>query len=183
MPKPTYDSPSLSMTTRRTVLAWSASVLALFAGGGASFAQTPAPTAELQSFLELSRILTGYDDLSEAIAQRILETLVADDPANAEKYRQLAGLSATAPDANALRDAARTAGLGDAVTDIVSAWYTGTVAGKQKTTVIAYNDALMYRPVEDGLIVPTYCDKGPMWWRDTLPPGVTRMPVNFPKVL
>lgn len=143
----------------------------------------PPPDADLPGFMALSRRLTGYDDLDAGTGARIHAALTGGDPARADQFRQLATLSDSAPDAAGLRGAAVAAGLGDSLTAVVTAWYTGTVADDHGSTVITYRDALMYRPVADGLIVPTYCSKGPMWWQDTLPPGITRMPVNSPKVL
>lgn len=82
-----------------------------------------------------------------------------------------------------LKAAAAAAGQDKTLTAVISAWYTGTITTAKGPVVVAYKDALMYRSTEDGLVVPTYCNKGPMWWRDTLPPGVTRTPINSPEVL
>ena len=60
--------------------------------------------------------------------------------------------------------AARQAGLQDLASDIVAAWYTGTVGRGPTAVVVAYEEALMYQPVRDALTVPTYCSYGPLWW-------------------
>ena len=53
---------------------------------------------------------------------------------------------------------------------LVAAWYTGTVGHGQQAEIVSYADALMYRPVSDGLPVPTYCLDGPLWW--SAPPPI-----------
>ena len=64
---------------------------------------------------------------------------------------------------------------------IVAAWYTGTVAGNPangtKSIVVAYAEALMYRTVADGQVVPTYCNYGPLWWLKAPPPILVSAPV------
>jgi len=168
------------MTRRDVMRTGVGGAVMLALGPSLAWAQSQAPAGIAEPFLSLSRKLTGYDDLNPLTASRIHDALAADDAAALEKLLSLADGQS---DAKAIQALARQAGLGEMLTAVVSAWYTGTVAGKTQTTVVAYREALMYRPVEDGLTVPTYCNKGPLWWQDTLPPGVTRMPVNNPKVL
>lgn len=168
--------------SRRQFAGTMASAAALFAFAPQGWAQATASVDEVGRFIALSAKLSAYDDLDPVIAARIHAALLAEDAANGEKLAALATLSDTAPDARALKQAAEGAGLGDLLTAVLLAWYTGTVTGAQ-TTMIAYHDALMYRPTADGLVIPTYCNKGPLWWRDQLPPGITRAPLNIPEVL
>ncbi len=168
--------------TRRFFTNSAVCAAALLAHVPIAYAQVATSVDDVGGFLDLSRKLSAYDDLDPVIAARTYEALLAEDAANRDGLAKLATLSAGATDAGALKAGAGAAGLGDLLTAVLMAWYTGTVTGKQ-TVMIAYHDALMYRPVADGLVIPTYCSKGPLWWRDQLPPGVTRVPVNFPKVL
>lgn len=180
-PMPTEATASAhGMTRRDLMLTAVASAVMLAVGPRPAWAQVQAPASTAERFLGLSRKVTGYDDLNPLTASRIYDALAADGVAALEKLLALADGKG---DAKAIQTLAREAGLGDTLTAVVSAWYTGTVTSKAQATVVAYREALMYRPVEDGLTVPTYCNKGPMWWQDTLPPGVTRKPVNNPKVL
>ena len=179
MPVPPMAS-GHGMTRRDLMMTGVASAVMLAAGPRLAWAQAQAPASAVERFLDLSRKVTGYGDLNPLTARRIHDALAAEGAAALEK---LLSLAAGKSDAKAIQALAQEAGLGDTLTAVVSAWYTGTVTGKTQATVVAYREALMYRPVEDGLVVPTYCNKGPMWWQDTLPPGVTRMPVNNPKVL
>ncbi|SFU22900.1 sorbitol dehydrogenase family protein [Mesorhizobium sp. YR577] len=139
-----------------------------------------APADDARAFLDLSRIATGRTELSPVTAQRIFEAL-SDDGMGAE-IAHLAGFATPGQSPQALKAAAVEAGLDGELMRIIAAWYKGTVDTQKGPVVVAYRDALMYTPVADGLTVPTYCNKGPMWWSD-LPPGISRMPMNSPKVL
>lgn len=168
-------------TTRRQLLAGSALLLADLAFHTPALAETASSAADT-AFLALSQKVTGKDQLSPVTAGRILAALAADDPALSTKLEKLAALSTSAASPTALKQAAAGVGLDGTVMAIVSAWYTGTIDTKAGPVVVAYKDALMYQPVADGLTVPTYCSRGPLWWSD-LPPQVTRIPQNNPKVL
>jgi len=144
-------------------------------------AQQPSPTKQ-PSFYSVSQAITGKRDLSITTSDRIFEALYEDHDNLPATVNALAEIAAAHPDAKAFRAAAELAAHGDILLTILTAWYTGTVDTKKGPVVVAYKDALMYRPVEDGLTVPTYCNKGPMWWTG-LPPEITRIPVNNPKVL
>lgn len=49
---------------------------------------------------------------------------------------------------------------------IISAWYTGVVGTGSDLELIAYEEALMYLPTKDILVVPTY-GGGPFYWAVT----------------
>lgn len=190
MTKKSYDQtgategsavPKHLKTTRRQLLAGSALLLADLAFHTPALAQTDSSAAEA-AFLALSRKVTGKDQLSSVTSGRILAALETDDPALSAKLEKLSALSTATASPAALKQAASTVGLDGTVMAIVSAWYTGTIDTKAGPVVVAYKDALMYQPVADGLTVPTYCSRGPLWWSD-LPPQVTRIPQNNPKVL
>ncbi|MES2533245.1 MAG: sugar dehydrogenase complex small subunit, partial [Pseudomonadota bacterium] len=96
------------------------------------------------------------------------------DAASADQVDALAGLVQPGMAPDALLAAASSAGLRGTALSVVAAWYTGTVVAGGKTAVVAYEQALMYRPVADGLTVPTYCNEGPLWW--TAPPPEAGVP-------
>ena len=64
---------------------------------------------------------------------------------------------------------AQAAGLQDLLQQIVTAWYTGTVGNDYHGILVSYQQAWMYRTVSDGLVVPTYCGNGPLWWTAPVP--------------
>jgi hypothetical protein len=167
--------------TRRALLAGAAFSFAGFAWQPAG-AQSAAPTSGLSGFLDVSRAITGKSDLSPMTADRIYAALQADDAGFEGRLAQIVPLVGQTGSPDALKAAASAIGLGDTLTAIITAWYTGTVETGKGPVVVSYADALMYRPVADGLTVPTYCNKGPLWWTG-LPPEITTMPNNYPKVL
>lgn len=181
------ESAAGSGVTRRAALVGTAAVLAGAGWHMASLhAQQPAaapvaPSAP-PSFLAFSRAITGHQDLSALTAARIYDAMQGDRPGFADAVTRLASLAGGSDSPEALLAATDQSGLKDVAMAIVTAWYTGTVATAKAPVVVSYVEALMYRPVSDGLTVPTYCNKGPLWWTG-LPPGVTTMPRNDPKVL
>lgn len=94
--------------------------------------------------------------------------MAAQDGHFAAAAARLAGLLRPGLSPEALLNAAGAAGLRETLLAIVAAWYTGTVGHGTGAQLVAYKEALMYRPCADGLVVPTYCSDGPAWW--TAPP-------------
>ena len=68
------------------------------------------------------------------------------------------------------RGIAKAANLVKPALALVAAWYTGCVSESANAPIVAYDDALMYRPTRDALPVPTYCLGGPAWWTTDPPP-------------
>ena len=187
-----------SLTRREAVLAAAAvaAQAALFGWPGTGGAQTaPAAAAAaaaanaataattgtvdgeaIARFLAFSKAITGHDDIDATTAARIREAMLQGDAAFAQQAASLAGLVQPGIAPDALLGAATSAGLREAALAVVTAWYTGTVVAGQKTTVVAYEQALMYRPVADALTVPTYCNEGPMWWTAAPPEVGVRTP-------
>jgi hypothetical protein len=169
------------LTRREAVLAAAAvaAQAALFGWpgtGGAQPAQAAAAAATadgeaIARFLAFSKAITGHDDIDPATGARIREAMLQGDAAFAQQAASLAGLVQPGMAPDALLAAATGAGLREAALAVVTAWYTGTVVAGRKATVVAYEHALMYRPVADALTVPTYCNEGPMWWT-AAPPEV-----------
>lgn len=128
-------------------------------------------------FYTLSQTITGHRDLSAGTAARIEQAMGSNVPGFAEQLPRLGALLVTGQEAKALLAAATAAdaGLRELALAIVAAWYTGTVTGHaaqgSKSIVVAYAEALMYRTVADGQVVPTYCNYGPLWWLKA-PPAV-----------
>lgn len=167
--------------TRRTLLLGSAALVASAAWSASASAETAAAPGS-STFHDVSRAATGKTELSVVTSERIFKALLGDDDQLPGKIDQLAKFAQTAASPEALKAAADGAGLTATLMAIITAWYTGTVQTKAGPVVVAYQEALMYRPVADGLTVPTYCNKGPIWWTG-LPPEITVMPSNLPKVL
>ncbi|CAI0916097.1 sorbitol dehydrogenase family protein [Serratia grimesii] len=135
--------------------------------------QHTAATNPLQfaRFFKISQTLTEHNDIDQGMSARIFTALHNHDAQFTSKVEQISHLLQPGQSAKQLQQQATQAGLQDVLTAIITAWYTGTVGHGQTAELIAYKDALMYRPASDALIVPTYCGNGPLWWTAT-PPAV-----------
>ena len=146
---------------------------------------TAAPKAVPGSmlFYTLSQAITGHQDLRTETAARIEQAMRTNVPGFAGRLPALGALVKTGQPAKDLLAAATAtdASLRELALAIVAAWYTGTVAGNAtngtKSIVVAYAEALMYRTVADGQVVPTYCNYGPLWWLKAPPPVLVSAPV------
>ena len=158
---------------------WSNPLSAAIAAAPA--AAGPAPGTLL--FYTLSQAITGHQDLRTDTAARIEQAMCSNVPGFAEHLPALGALVRTGQPARDLLAAATAidASLRELALAIVAAWYTGTVAGNPangtKSIVVAYAEALMYRTMADGQVVPTYCNYGPLWWLKAPPPVRVSAPV------
>ncbi|WAT01692.1 sorbitol dehydrogenase family protein [Rouxiella chamberiensis] len=125
-------------------------------------------------FFQVSKAITEHQDLSPGMSARIFNAFYQGSPQFPAQVSKLFALLKPGLRAKDFQNAARQNELGDILTAIITGWYTGTVKNGTDTILIAYKDALMYRPVSDGLIVPTYCGNGPLWF--TAPPPAAPMP-------
>lgn len=123
------------------------------------------------AFLSLSQVLTGHADLDPLTSARTSQAFHQLFPEIAAKFGALSALAAKHPSPEALLAAADAIGQREALLAIVAAWYTGTVGTGVTAKAMAYADALMNRPVADGLFPPTYQLGGPAWWT-AAPPAV-----------
>ena len=153
--------------------AWAQTAAAAGDAGHAGDAADPASAG----FLALSRQLTGHAALPAVTAQRMLEAARQMEAQFAAPLPQLLALARTASTPQALLAAAQQAGLEAPLQALNAAWYTGTVTGPKGSRVVAYQDALMYAPVRDGLPAPTYCFNGPLWWIAP-PPAAQPLPTG-----
>lgn len=192
------DRPDQPSATRRTLLIGIAALVAQAGfwnnpfGGGTAQAQ-PAPgapdtgTAAANSatgsnaFLAFSQAITGHADVRPETAARIEAAMQKSIPGFAATLQQLGALQPAVPnDPKALLAAVTDAGLRDIALAVVAAWYTGTVGKGAQAVVVSYAEALMFRPVSDGQVVPTYCTYGPQWWTRSPPPIRVSAPVARP---
>lgn len=131
-------------------------------------------TPEHEAFMRFSVAITGHENLHPITAQRIHQAISDANEVNAAQLERLAGLVQENSDPNTLLASATNAGLEEMALAVVAAWYTGTVDMGEDAIVVAYPEALMYRTVQDGQTVRTYCRNGPAWWvQDPPPAGVS----------
>ncbi len=165
------------LTRRRFLLAvGSASLLAACQGkvpvAGVDTARDAAPATQANAgFLQLSQALTDKHDLDPATADRIEKAFATLQPDLHAQFPALIALAGQASGAHALLAAAGDAT--PAALAIITAWYTGTVGKGVHAVTVSYRDALMQRPVDDGLFPATYAQGGPAWWT-AAPPAPIR---------
>jgi hypothetical protein len=123
------------------------------------------------AFLSLSIALTGHADIDPLTAARTSQAFHQLFPEIAARFGALAALADKHSNPEELLDAADAMGQRETLLAIVAAWYTGTVGTGVTAKAMAYADALMNRPVADGLFPPTYQLGGPAWWT-AAPPAV-----------
>jgi hypothetical protein len=177
----TIADPPLGTTRRAFLLASAASGLGKLAAPASAVAQPlAAPPLDEPGFLHLSKVVTGHTDLDATTASRLMAALRRADATFIDHATGLAHLIQDGQTPEALLAAADTAGLRDTMLTLVAAWYTGTVGHGQQAEMVSYAEALMYRPVSDGLPVPTYCLNGPLWWPGAPPAAGVNPPAGTP---
>ena len=122
-----------------------------------------------RDFIRVSQTITEHKHISPPLASHFLSAFNQRDPQFTSKIARLAAVIQPSDTAAQFKQRAVAAGLGNFLQDIVTAWYTGTIGNDYKGTLVAYKDALMYATVSDGLVVPTYCGNGPLWWTVPVP--------------
>lgn len=125
-------------------------------------------------FFRVSQAITEHQDLSPGMSARIFNAFYQGNPQFPAQVAKLFTLLTPGQRAKQFQEVAKQHDLGEILTAIITGWYTGTIKNGNDSILIAYKDALMYRPVSDGLIVPTYCGNGPLWF--TAPPPAAPMP-------
>lgn len=161
----------MPFTRRRFISALTLPTL-LIPLGHIAFADRLLSQNHLEKFLDVSQSLTGYQALNHELAQRYLEAFNRLYP---EFLTKMDHLNAQ----DSIFQAMNHPDSKETAMQIVHAWYTGTVGPNDagEVNVIAYKNALMYRPTADGLPVPTYCFRGELWFSE-LPPGITQQPIT-----
>lgn len=133
----------------------------------AAQAQAPAGGLAAADFHRLSQFLTGGEPLDAALAARYQAVLLRRDPAFDQAAQDLLrlvdGSQAAHVDALLQQPQLAEGPLHDTLKRIVSAWYLGIVGDDNGTELVAYANALMYRPTRGILDIPSY-GSGPGTW-------------------
>lgn len=123
--------------------------------------------ADLSAFISLSKYLTGKTTLDVEIGRAILAGLHGDDANASATIAQLNDLVArTNIPANSLQsvlDASQPA-LAKLPKKVVTAWYLGVVGTGKNARTVAYEQALMYPPIADVIVMPSYARGVPGYW-------------------
>ncbi len=130
-------------------------------------AAAPQASPADSDFLALSALLTANQKLQPQTSARTYAALSAQTPefqkqaaalwqfANAHQLKNVDALAAAV---------ANNAELNTVLHKIISAWYLGVVGDGPQSKVIAFESALMFDPVRDAVVVPTYCRAAPGYW-------------------
>ncbi|WP_345190208.1 sugar dehydrogenase complex small subunit [Gluconacetobacter tumulicola] len=133
---------------------------------GTAEAATGATVDEAADFISFSRFATGHSALDPLVGQSLLGALGAQ---SALFPAQLAALVKTVADnkpadVEALEESLRGTPLHDTLLHIIRAWYSGVIEDGTNARVYAFENALMYQPARDVVVIPTYAHNGPNYW-------------------
>ncbi|WP_322044408.1 sugar dehydrogenase complex small subunit [Paraburkholderia sp. J67] len=135
----------------------------------AAHAQAAAASADADfaAFMRLSQYLTGKTALDVEIGRAILAGLRGDDANASAMIAQLNDFVArTNTPANTLQsvlDASQPT-LAGLPKKVVTAWYLGVVGTGKNARTVAYEQALMYPPIADVIVMPSYARGVPGYW-------------------
>lgn len=143
-------------------------------GSSASVATPRSGGLDLERFLALSSVLTGFDDLNPALGAVYLQSLQQrSDPAVTlvELYDRVGFGGPSGPqtaevlEATGVFEREEVSALADT---IITYWYTGIYDNDGEPTVATYVDALVWQAV-DYLKPRTICGPFPGFWRERPP--------------
>jgi hypothetical protein len=131
-------------------------------------AQTPrSPKEGFAAFMQLSQYLTAKAALDAELGRAIYAGLVDDDPAFSTQVAALNDLLQHSPTPAGKLQKALDSGqptLAATPKRIMAGWYLGVVGSGAKARAVAYEQALMYAPISDVIVMPTYARGVPGYW-------------------
>lgn len=139
---------------------------------GAPTPATPPGAPGLETFMAVSRRLTGKRDLDPVVGARLHAALTRAYP---DLPRTLAPLDArlAAADSAAGTPLARAPEPERrAAQRILRGWYLGVVGTGPGAQCVAFETILAYRPVADQIVMHTFCREAPGYWAE--PPSAVQ---------
>lgn len=157
---PTAPMPAFPLSRRRLLaVACTAAAGGLLLGPSAQAraALTPQHDAEMAAFMSISRHLTGRANLDPRIGQRLFDALSQRDAALKQSLGELQARLGDAPHSWSERQQwlAR---------QILGGWYLGMIGDADDASVVTYENALMFKAVDDVLVPRSYCANKPGYW-------------------
>lgn len=142
---------------------------ALFRDAEAASAMGEVPSTDpgWESFMRLSSYLTGHATLDPAMGRALYTALCEDDSGlhqHLQALEQVIGTHGIA--VGNVEKALKTAAPAYAALPgaIMKAWYLGVVGNGDSQRGIAYETALMYAPIADVVVMPTFARGTPGYW-------------------
>lgn len=139
-----------------------------FIPGHRVWAIDPAITSSpaFTTFLKVSEVICGYSTLDSALGQRIFALMQSRNAALNTQLGTLAPLLTA--DMSSVDMQGKLQGVDKATqtlfSDILRAWQLGIVGSGKEAKVVAYEYALMYTPIADVIVLPTYAHGEPHYW-------------------
>lgn len=158
---PTAPMPAFPLSRRRLLAvactAAAAGSLLLGPASPAWAALTPLHDAELAAFMNVSRHLTGRANLDPRIGQRLFDALSQRDAALKQSLDELQAHLGVSPQGWSERQQwlAR---------QILGGWYLGVIGEDDDASVVTYENALIFKAVDDVLVPRSYCANKPGYW-------------------
>ncbi|ARJ42388.1 hypothetical protein B1H58_10395 [Pantoea alhagi] len=122
-------------------------------------------------FMQISRLLVNHE-LDDAVGQRMLAQLEAEQPDLAKNLNQLLAI-ARAHQAKVVEDffpAIPAGPVQDLARRIIFGWYTGSLEPTRTAKSFAFEQALTWRTTQDTITIPSYGISGPNNWQRTNTP-------------
>lgn len=149
----------LPLSRRRLLGLAGLGVAAGLLGGPALRALAAPARAQLDSFMQVSRRLSGRDQLDQRLGQRLFEALTQRGTLAERTLAELARQAEPRPElwSREQQDLAR---------EILRGWYLGQVDQYNEAVVIAYEGALMFSAPQDVQVIRSYCPGRPGFWAE-----------------
>jgi fructose 5-dehydrogenase small subunit len=139
-------------------------------GLGNALAQTAtgsASDADFAAFMRLSEYLTGKSSLDSEIGHAIFAILSDGDAHFTQQVAQIndfvTGSKTPANGLQAVLDSSQAA-FASVPKRIMTAWYLGVAGTGTKARTVAYEQALMYPPIADVIVMPSFARGVPGYW-------------------
>lgn len=122
--------------------------------------------AALTTFLKVSEVICGYTTLDGALGQRIFALMQQRNTSLSEQLNTLQPLLNADMSSSEMQGKLQGADKNTQAlfTDILRAWQLGIVGAGKEAKVVAYEYALMYTPIADVIVLPTYARGEPHYW-------------------
>ncbi len=122
--------------------------------------------AEFSAFLKVSEIICGYPTLERGLGQRIFSLMQQRNASLNDQLISLQLLLNADMTSLEMHDKLKSTDKNTQIlfTDILRAWQLGIVGTGKEAKVVAYEYALMYKPIADVIVLPTYARGEPHYW-------------------
>ncbi|MHC1479053.1 sugar dehydrogenase complex small subunit [Frateuria aurantia] len=159
----------LNISRRKLILGISSASLwvaaeTLWPGNSRATSVETAPEQPPSEFWVASQALTGVERLDHPLGQRIHTGLRQVTPGYDASLKQLAAWLAGGSLPASLAAASSASAEGKLASDLVRAWYLGIIGHGAGSYVVAYEHALMYAPLADVCVLPSFARGEPHYW-------------------